>query len=153
MKTKVIMVCLIFVIIISTVLIIGIEVNLKKNRTDEIPNGGLKIYSWDSAIGGNDDHSITTITYNLYITNASDTSCTINAIQPELEKIDHYKVLNNLKLQVKQTILPNATVTISGEIDIDSSNLSKIDLDALGSIITSVTISSEGTIELKKGTP
>jgi hypothetical protein len=115
--------------------------------------GGLKIYSWSSALGSvsNTDLDKTKFSYSVDLSNENDKSIFIKSIQPLVNETIKDKILSKeVLVTVNKDVKSNETIQISGEIIIDTKGLTKLDLEKLEPFIMDIKVISEETVNLRK---
>jgi hypothetical protein len=116
-------------------------------------NGGIKIYSWSSAIGGvnNVDLEKSKFSYYLNLTNENSKEILIKELEPIVSKSLSTKMISkNLVLNLNKKINPKETVEVKGEIIFYTEGMTKQDILALQPLITDIRVSSEEIINLKQ---
>lgn len=143
-------------IIILTISIICVFIFLtgcNSPKTQIQTKDGLKIYSWNSALGGVNETDLdkTKFSYWINLTNENEKNILIKSIQPLVnEEIKNKIVSKDIAITVNKNIKPNETIQINGEIIIDTKGFTKTEISKFEPFITDIKVSSEETINLKQ---
>jgi hypothetical protein len=125
----------------------GLE--LGKNNSDE--ETGLQIYSMSTGLGSisNDNLDQQRLTYNISITNESDTESYIQWIEPILgEGIRDKIITEELQITVEKSIPAKGSLEVEGVIVFDTLGLTKEEIINLEPFITGINVNGEKVIEI-----
>lgn len=122
-------------------------------REVEVIKGGLKITSSTSGTGpiSESNYDETLFSYNINLTNENQKSIFIKSVQPIVnETIKNRVVSKEILVNVNKDVKANETISISGEIIINTKGLSKSDVMQLKPFITDMKVLTEETLSFNQ---
>lgn len=122
------------------------------NTSNPVSKTGLQIYDMSTALGAVDNNNIDKqkLSYSVTVTNEENREIYVKSIKPILGNGISSKVITeDLTVMVEKSIPANKSLTINGEIIINTEGLSKVQILDLEPFITDFKIVFEQIIELK----
>ena len=115
--------------------------------------GGLKIYSWNSGLGSINESDLNKqrFSYDINLTNENQKDVYVKSIKPSVNDTIKDRILNkDLIVNVNKNLKSNDTISIKGEIIIDTKGLSKSEILNFEPFIIDIKVSTDEIIDLKK---
>lgn len=142
-------------IILSLLIVVCIIILFKIYNNSKIqvqPKYGLKIYNWNSALGGVNETALdkTKFFYSINLTNENQNTVFIKSIEPSVNKTIKNRILSKeMIVNVNKDIKHNETIKIEGEIIIDTKGIHKSNMTTLEPFITGIKVSTDETLTLQ----